>query len=257
MGSFSEGESLVTPRKIALGLGGIALLALVAIGGPMVLGKKGEGSTNTPEQMEAQLEANPHIGDAIRAFRTHYPQEYQDYLQRVADATNGRDAAATERQGLSYMRHFLAIKLEAIASAPAADLQQLASARLEVVRALGRSDVPSCARIVTTGYTTGDRPSAEVQALVGRVSALEIQAAKHGESSDKVTRGFLSDSDGQAWYARMRLIDRQATDQMQSGSIRSATPDAQCHAAQVQYQAATELPAELSANATAQLIRHR
>ena len=262
MSSFTEEESFFTPRKLLIGLSGFVLVIVLAIATPFALENAGKGFENspfsrkaTPEMLEAELGTNPQFRGTVTAFRTHYPQEYQAFLRRVADTANRQGRAAAERESFYFMRGFMTSKADAMASAPEADLRQLGDALLELMKSLQRSDVALCGRVIVSGFSPGQIPPPEVLTHINRINMLQIRAARHGEDRGRVTRGELGDADARAWVAQMQKIDPASAELIQSGTIERGSPDAQCRAGVVIYQAANALPPAPSANVTAHLVR--
>lgn len=213
-----------------------------------------EGSAG-PRDVVARVESMPETAELVTAFRTEYPVDYRQFsvVLAVASRRGGDEAAAHD--GFLFLRRFMAAKEDAVANAPEAQLVSLAEAYLALARLLRAEDVGACAQLAATGFRPGQRVSPAVVAVLSRLGALQIRAARAGENGLGEARGPLSGADTGAWVRRMWAIDPAAAALVRSASLATASPARQCDAGVVAYQAAAELPDAVAANVMAELIR--
>jgi hypothetical protein len=229
------------------------------IGGALLIGAAiflwPQRSVATAEGVEAELQRNPALRDTTQALKANYPAEYQALLQRIAAAGRDRGRRAAGDEVGRAMRAFLATKGNALASAPARELQRLAGAQLSLVRALRQENVVACTQFVMNGLRDANRLSQGTVALISRVSVLQVEAARAGERSGLRPRARPSEADVRLWLARIRAIDPVAATDIESESFERASADRQCRGGVALHQALTELPAETAATIMSLLLR--
>ena len=212
------------------------------------------GQQASPLSVATRLEQRPELTATIRAFRQYYPRDYQAFLTTLTEIENREGGEAADRAALARLRDFIAGKAEAIASAPAAELDALADANLATLLRLRQAGAPLCAAYLRDG-AQGERLPPAALATVGEANALQFRAARRGESRQRVQRGRLSVADGASWFLRIRAIDPTLARAINDGSIEHGTPEQRCAAGIALYRAAAELPPEQAANVTAHLVR--
>lgn len=223
---------------------GLALFILVP---PLLEGR--------PNDIAAALDDNPDIRQTIAALRAHYPGEHRALVERLAQRSrNGDDQPALDREAAAFLRDFMAAKAGLIASAPDAQLRDIAIAYAELMRLLRARDTDLCARFVTNRMPERARPPRIVTVRLDRIAALRIGAARAGESGAWPPRSGIGLEDRRAWFARIREIDAASAALLADGPIERASPAQQCGAGLALYQAAAELPPAQSANVMAGLL---
>ena len=262
MGSFTEEESFFSSRKLIIGLGGVALVILLVIAAPFAFENFRKGLENspfsgraTPDKVIAELESAPELREMITAFRTHYPEDYRAYAQRLAAAINEGGRPAAEQAAARYVDDFLRSKLRYIANAPSRDLQRIAESVADFHEALGRSRVDTCADYFMGRGPANPRIPAEVRPYSLRLVVLQFRAARHGEDGKAIVRGEPTDADNRAWLARATQIDPPAGALLSSGNLDGASPVAQCDAAIAMYRGVAALPVDQSAKVMANFLR--
>lgn len=243
-------EAAPSPRRRAVGW-----LPVVLIGGGFVLFV---GflllQRSSPEAVETSLLARPELAATLAAFRETYPADYQAYLTALAEITDRHGAEEAGRAARSRLRSFIAGKAEAIASAPAADLDALADANLASLLRLREAGAPLCAGYLRDG-AQGERLPPAALATIGQANALQFRAARHGEGAQRVTRGPLAEADGALWFLAIRQIDPSVAERINADSAGQGSPEERCATGIALYRAAAALPAEQAANVTAHLVR--
>ena len=248
---YGDPDPAAGRTKLFALLGALVLLAAIVVAVMFWPSR----SVETAEGIEAELQRTPALRDTTQALKTHYPQEYQALLQRMAAAgRRGGRRAASDEAGPA-MRAFLASKATAFARAPSRELQRLAGAQLTLVRALQRENVTACAQFVMNGLRSDQGLSAATLALVSRVAVLQIEAASAGDRSGRTPRGEPSQAEFQLWLQRIRAIDPAAATDIESDAIGGVPPDRQCRDGVALHQALAELPAEPAGNLMALLMR--
>ena len=152
------------------------------------------------------------------------------------------------------VQSFIDAKTEAVASAPEADLVEMAAANLAAFETMQRTDVAICAQFFISGIRPGQVPPAAIAHALDRSAALHLRAARHGEEGGAEPRPPIGEAERALWVERMRAIDPEAAALVLSG-VETAPAEAQCRAAVTLYRAAAELPPKLSARVTADLVR--
>ena len=212
------------------------------------------GQRASPISVATRLEAQPALGATLTAFRDSYPSDYQRFLAALAEIENRDGAEAADQAALPRLRAFISGKAEAIASAPAAELDALADANLATLLRLRQAGIPLCAAYVTDGAQGQRLPPAALES-VSQANALQFRAARAGGSRRRVQRGPLNEADGAQWFLRIRAIDPALARAINDGSIDRGTVEQRCAAGIALYRAASELPPEQAANVTAHLVR--
>jgi hypothetical protein len=243
------------PRaRFSLRIGAFVVVGLVVLAGVALLLMRPSRLT-TPEGVAEAYDRNPAMRETLAAMRRHYPAEHRAMLDRVAAAARegGRDAAS--RAGYLFLETLLVAKGNAIASAPDRQLVRLAELQAEMALLLRDQDVALCARFAVSDLGHQARLSPDLERLIGRVSAAQIEAARLGETGGRRPRPPLSEADGAALMAQVRSVDGAVATMMEDGSVERAAPARQCHAGVVIAQAVSDLPPAISANVMAALIR--
>lgn len=231
---------------LAAGLGILILIGAVA------LWTRGD-SGMAQSRIAAMLERSP--GDRLwaTALRTHYPAEYRTMLDRMAAARRSGGWAAVSREAETFLDRFVVRKVNAIASAPDGQLRALASAFADAMRVLGEHDARVCARLFMTG-APGQVPAAAAPAL-GRASAMMIATARAGETRGRRPRPRATEAEFASWIGRVGTIDREVRTMLENGSMERASPERQCGATRILFQAAADLPPALGATIMADILR--
>ena len=252
-------EGAWTPRKIvAVSLCFAIIFAATMLAVYVVRNSGGDGvrapgpaaTAVTAQDLDRMLESRPLQLRMVRAFRTHYPNDYWALLERTARAGPSVPPDAL----FEGFRSFIDSKAEAVASAPEADLLALAAANLSTFETMQRDDVALCGQVFVSGLRPGQIPPAAIAHEIDRAAALQFQAARRGEDGGAAPRPPISEAERAIWIERMRLIDADAAALVLSG-VETAPAEAQCRAAITLYRAAAELPPELAARVTADLVR--
>jgi hypothetical protein len=212
------------------------------------------GRAWTADMMRAEFERQPEVRATAQALDRYYPQDYQRLLERLAAAANRRSGNA-RTEGFTAVRQFMLSKVQAVTSAPDADLVALADASSEFVRVLKRSNRAACTQFVMSGPSPGTRLSPEVMERLNAMNVLQLRAAHNGEGPNRVVRGEISDEDALAWMERLRTIDPATARRVEEDSMTRASPEEQCAGGAAIYQAVAELPDRQSAAVMATLIR--
>jgi hypothetical protein len=224
---------------LAAGLGIVLLIGLA-------LSLRGEGRRHaTQDEIAAIFGSDPKRRPWAVPLRTYYPREYRNMLDRVGAASVAGGADAASRAEESFIEDFLARKIDAIASAPDAQLLEIASAKAEMFRRdrdCNPTDVP---------YV--DRWTAPVMAH-NRVTALEIAAAHAGETSGRRPRRRASPADYEALRARMEARDPELMRAIPNEPSSSDTRE-QCRYSLLMYQAMAELPPPVGPVIVVEFIR--
>lgn len=234
---------------------GFGWLPIVLIGGAFLLFVGFLLSQrSSSDSVEARLTARPELAATLTAFRENYPDDYRAYLAALSDITDRQGAEVADRAATGRLRSFIAGKVEAIASAPVADLDALADANLASLQRLREAGAPLCAAFIRDG-AQGERMPAAALATIGQANALQFRAARHGEGPQRVARGQLSEQDGALWFLAIRQLDPALADRINSGQAGQGSPEERCATGIALYRAAAALPPETGANVTAHLVR--
>jgi hypothetical protein len=228
-----------------VGLGLLFMLLLVLIVG---LARTRHSTPTTPEEVAAEIESRPATRESAIALRTHFPNDYRAMLRRLAAAgrEGGREGLA--REGACFMQAFYARKAGAMASAPDAELDQVADAMLALLRGLrGRND-PLCGQMVTHHFDFSASLPDEAMPAGNRMSMTMILTAHAGETGRGRRRGTPTQADLAALMERAEAIDPRVTATMEEGAMERSTPPQQCAVFLALIQAATELPPPVTAN---------
>lgn len=209
---------------------------------------------SSADSVEARLDARPELAATIAAFRETYPDDYRAYLTALAEITDRHGADEADRAATARLRSFIAGKAEAIASAPAADLDALADANLASLLRLREAGATLCAAFLRDG-AQGERLPPAALATIGQANALQFRAARQGESAQRVTRGPLSEADGALWLLAIRQLDPAVAARINANNAAQGSAEERCATGIALYRAAAALPAEQAANVTAHLAR--
>lgn len=240
--------SLSNRAALALVLIFAAALALFLLAPPLL------DRSRTPDGIAAALDGNPDIRQTIAALRTHYPNEHQALIERLAArAQGGAGQPALDREAALFMQAFMAGKAGAIAAAPDGTMRDIGAAYVGLIRALAARNPETCARFVTGRMAQDDYPPRALTVRLDRISALRIRAARAGEAGGRRPRAGLSAEDRRAWFERMESIDPASAGLLAGGALEGAPPPAQCRAGLLLYRAAAELPPAQGANVIASL----
>jgi hypothetical protein len=144
-------------------------------------------------------------------------------------------------------------KVDAIVSAPDAELRAGAAADLAAAQSLQRSDVALCAAFMGDGLPPGSRPSAEAMALIDHAAALRLRAAHAGEALRMPRISSVAAS--RAWMTRLAANDAASAALISSRRIEGSPPEQQCRAGIALYQAALDLPPAQGGEVIANLFR--
>jgi hypothetical protein len=256
--SFTDQESPLTARRIAVTLGGFAFFLFIGLAFQSGVG---EGLRNlfhrsaTVEQAEAELDRDPRTRSMAAAFKRHYPDEYNQFLRRIVAAANQRGQLAARREAFAFMQQFALSKVPHIVNAPETEVNRLGRAIVALSAALKDADVGLCARFQMNGLEAEDQIPESVVPAMMRVNIEQFRAARRGEDGNRVVRGPLSEADADAWFARLEAIDARIAEGVANDSLVGATPQQQCDAGLAIYQAAMDLPSAQSANVVAELLR--
>ncbi|MGQ0659623.1 hypothetical protein [Sphingosinicella sp.] len=238
------------PRRCAAGW-----LSILLIGGGFLLFVGFLlAQRSSADSVEARLTARPELTATLAAFREAYPNDYRAYLSVLSEITDRQGAEEADRAATERLRAFIASKAEAIASAPAADLDALADANLATLLRLREAGAPLCAAFVRDG-AQGERLPPAALATIGQANALQFRAARHGEGPQRVARGPLSEADGALWFLAIRALDPELAQRINAGSAGQGTAEERCTTGIALYRAAAALPSEQAANVTAHLVR--
>jgi hypothetical protein len=247
-----------TSKKAGAAIAGFILFSAIALAAKFVdfgllTGSKQEW---TAERVRSELEATPELRELFVAIKTHYPREYDGFVHKVAETARSGDGAAVSRQSFAFTRKLMTDHFEDMARAPSAEIHEIGRRYAQLVNVLDRTDVQLCSQFLTTGFTPGAKPAPEALSILSRIGALQITAAKHGETQPRDPRGALSDSDGQLFYRE--LVSRSPGAGAFLGderALNAATPDVQCDLGVAIYESAAALPTESAANVTIDLLR--
>jgi len=209
---------------------------------------------SSPGSVEARLTARPELATTLAAFRETYPNDYRAWLAALSEITDRQGAEAADLAATERLRAFIASKVEAIASAPVADLDALADANLASLLRLREAGAALCAAFVRNG-AQGERLPPAALATIGQANALQFRAARHGEGPQRIARAQLSEADGGLWYLAIRQLDPALAGRINSGSAGQGSAEERCATGITLYRAAAALPAERAANVTAHLVR--
>jgi hypothetical protein len=237
-----------------LRIGAFVLLGLVVLAGLALLSMR-PSRLATPQGVAEAYDQSPAMRETMAALRTHYPAEHRAMLARVAATVREKGPRAASYAGYLFLQNLLVAKGEAIASAPDRQLVRLAGLQAELARLLRDRDVALCARFTVSvlGYQANLGP--DLERVLGRLVAAQIEAARLGETGGRPPRPPLSEADGAALVAQVRSMDGGVAAMMEDGSIQRAAPARQCHAGVVLYRALADLPPAISANLMAALVR--
>ncbi len=220
----------------------IGWLPILLIGGAFVLFVAFLlGQRSSPESVEADLMARPELAATLTAFRETYPGDYAAYLASLSEITDRHGADEAGRAATTRLRSFIAGKVEAIASAPVADLDALADANLATLMSLRAAGAPLCAAFVRDGAQGERVPPAALQAI-GQANALQFRAARHGEGPQRLARGQLSEADGAQWFLAIRQLDPAVSARINSDQAGRGTAEERCATGIALYRAASALP---------------
>lgn len=243
---YSSSGSWTQGWKLILGI----FITFVVLS--VVMGRSGPPSRAS---IASQLEDNRQIELTIAALKTHYPSDYEQLLDRLSAAAASGGLAAADRESAIFMRGFMTSKADSIANASDVELRRIAEADLETTRLLQQHDIGLCAAFTMDGLPPGSHPPDAVYAQLDRAASLRIRAARSGENVPPRARPRLSPDDARAWLARMDAMDPASAALIRAGGLERAAPAQQCPAGILIYRSALDLPAELSARVTANLIR--
>lgn len=174
-------------------------------------------------------------------LRTYYPSEYSDLVDRVGAASLAGEANAGNRAEESFIDDFLARKIDAIVSAPDAQLLEIVSAMAETLR----TD-----RDCNPGVTDADTWTVQLTGR-SRVVGLEIAAAHASETSGRRPRRRAGPADFEALRAWMEAMDPELA------RATLATPELQCRHDLLIFRAMAELPPPVGPVIVADYVRHR
>lgn len=210
----------------------------------------------TPDRVAQELETNAGTRELYSAMKTHYPDDYRAFVQRLSEASRGSDRQAMEREAYAFSRRFMSERFDDLARAPSAQLHDIAREYARLVHVLQQSDVPLCAQFVTTGFTPGARPSAEATAIVNRIGAMQLVAARAGHSQPRDPRGAVTEPQalefGRALQSRSAAAANLLGDER---ALRTAAPADQCAVGIAIYDTIGALPADLAASLIVEILR--
>lgn len=210
----------------------------------------------TPDRVAQELETNVGTRELYTAMKAHYPEDYRALVQRLSEASQGTDRQAVEREAYAFSRRFMSERFDDLARAPSAQLHDIAREYARLVHVLQQSDVRLCAQFVTNGFTPGARPGPDATAIVNRIGALQVAAARAGESQPGDSRGALTEPQamefGRALQARSASAANLLSDER---ALRTAAPADQCAAGVAIYDTVGALPADLAATLIIEILR--
>lgn len=243
-------ESAPTPSRR-----GFNWLPIVLIGGGFLLFVAFLlAQHSSADSVEARLTARPELTATLAAFRETYPNDYRAWLTALSEITDIQGAEEADRAATSRLRSFIAGKVEAIASAPVADLDALADANLASLLRLREAGAPLCAAFIRDG-AQGERLPPAALATIGQANALQFRAARHGEGPQRIVRDQLGEADGATWFLAIRQLDPALADRINSGTAGQGSAEERCATGITLYRAAAALPPEQAAAVTAHLVR--
>lgn len=246
-----DGDPILARRARAGWRAILAGLALAVAGcGPQTP----QGPPTTPPEVAAELESKPSTREWASALRTHFPGDYRSLLDRLAAAgrEGGRERLA--RAAAIFIQDFIARKAEAMASAPDAQLDALADAWLATMRDIHSRNDPLCSMILANHIDFSRLRTDASPSPSHRQTALMILAAHAGEAGQGRRRGLPAQAELDAWIERARAIDPQVPAMLEEGAMERQTPRQRCGLLVTLLQAATELPAPVTANIVAGML---
>lgn len=207
-------------------------------------------------EFDAEVSNSAH-GELYRAFREHYPREFADFRRQVIALVGSASPQDAYAFGFRYMQNFVTARLNAIASAPSAEAVGIASASLDVVRALRASDVAICAKFGMSGLTENDPvpQTGEVPRRLAALSARMIRAARMGETHGGAPRGNPTPQMVSTWISWIERNDPESHALLANQRLPAASAAQQCAATESLYAALAALPAEEAATVLTFLIR--
>ena len=238
-----------------------AVLFFMAVGFGLKLAATGNifGARDewTAARVDAELQAHPQSGELYRAIKTAYPGEYQAFLRPMTEAAKGGDRRAIIAAAERFSRQLMTTHFDGFTRAPTGRLVEIARQYALLSRTLQRADIGLCAQLYSTGPAPGAQPPAETALLFSHIGALQVLAARAGETRPgAAARAELTEPEQAALMDRIGRHSREAAHLLADRSaMLAATPAQQCAAGMAMDQAIAALPPEDAAKALVSSMR--
>ncbi|MGE0179207.1 MAG: hypothetical protein AB7O91_05250 [Sphingomonas sp.] len=245
MSGYLNTPSMLSGWRLAVG---------IAVAFIFLLGMCSRGRV-TGADIARDLDADPNAAIMAMAMRTHYPQDFETILLRLADVANNSPRQAVAQAAAREFSLFLQGKAGTVANAPNAELRALAAATLGFITELRSGDVNLCAQYALGGVQPGQQLPVRARPLQAQLVSLQLAAARQAETSRRVSRPALSPADGRRLFERISVNAPNLAPLIDNGSIERAPASQQCEAGVAIYRSITELPDPVAANVMAQILR--
>lgn len=210
----------------------------------------------TPAQIDSELLANADAGPLYSAIKANFPDDYQRFTVRLAEAARTGGDAAIERDAFAFSHQLMVDHFDDLARAPSAEIQTIARQYVVLYGALRRTDVGLCAQLATTGFRPGIRPAPEVRSILAHIGVMQVAAAHSGETQPRDARGPVNEQEAGQFVRAVQARSRTAGALISNPqAFNAATPDVQCATGAAIYEATAALPPDVAANVMIDLLR--
>jgi hypothetical protein len=208
------------------------------------------------QRFDASLAAQTPEGEAMRAFKKDFPQDFAAMRSEViaAGAQNMTDQQIADRAA-NQVRAFVARNAAATAAGSTATLARLAKTDADFIAALQRQDVMLCAKFGLRGLDNGDVLKDEANQIGAKVFLTQLEATREGREHP-TPHTDIGAADG------ARLADQLKADGVDdrllniiAGSMTTAAPPDACAGSVAMYRAIATMPPEDAARWTAFVLK--
>ena len=246
------------PRRFRIGI--LVTAGLLFVAGIMTIGYLTTGSPFflsqrwTPEQVDRALQ-DSEAAELYRAIKASYPEEYRAFLGNAAAGATEHGGDQLERYAALFGQRMLASHSAGLARAHNPHLIDIARQQVQLLTLLRRADARLCAIFTSGGEVRDSQLPAEARALLTRIEAMTIRAARIGERSSRGFRPALTNEERRALLAAASRRSPEAARVIADPRpMQAAPPDQQCAAGIAMYEAAIGLPPETAATAIVMMM---